>query len=70
MGGIKCLKKSIPTFYPAYLHSLFPNIGRWTDPKSFILEALFMLLVALLAFASLTKRRRIEDKRADNSNRN
>lgn len=38
------------------VHSLFPNIGRWPDPRSAVLELAFMGLVTVLAFRGITKR--------------
>lgn len=40
------------------LHNIFPNIGRWSEPTSSILELLFMGLLSLLAWKQIESRRR------------
>lgn len=41
-----------------YLHQIFPNQGRWTEPASMALELAWMLIVALLSWRAISARRR------------
>lgn len=43
-----------------WVHGLFPNIGRWSEPKSAGLELAFMLLVAVLAWNRVVKKKRVK----------